>query len=73
MGEGIAIIDIKENNNIKIVFYKLLTKAPFVIEEIITQTDHMSKLHPESVNTIRMTTILTGNKNTADDVHICYL
>lgn len=70
MGEGISIIDVKEHDNIQFLFEALLKKAPCLIEEIIIQTDHMSKLHPASVNTIRMTTILTGHKNSAENVHI---
>lgn len=70
MGEGIWIIDVKGHDNIQSLFEALLKKAPCLIEEIIVQTDQMSRLHPQSVNTVRINTILTGKKKTGYEVHI---
>lgn len=44
----------------KEVFHGLLEKTPCVLEELINQADGMAKFHPESVNTIRYATFLTG-------------
>ena len=57
-GIGIKIIDSKGKDE-KILFQKLLGKYPkgFVIEELIIQHPDMRKLHPQSVNTLRVPTI----------------
>lgn len=70
LGEGVSVMHIKEINNIKRLFRELLKKAPFIMEEIIVQNNHMSEFHPQSVNTVRVTTILTGNETTGYEVHL---
>ncbi|MBN1365701.1 MAG: hypothetical protein JW976_12905 [Syntrophaceae bacterium] len=70
LGEGISVIDTQKEKNAENLFQRLLMKAPFIIEELIVQDDRMSKFHPQSVNTVRVTTILTGRKNTEYEVHI---
>lgn len=47
--------------------YKWATEKGVIIEELIKQGKEMSVLHPESINSIRFTTIMTGNQ-----VHIWY-
>lgn len=46
-------------------FEKTIAEGAFVVEEVICQAEPMASLHPESLNTLRVSTILHDN-----DVHI---
>lgn len=58
-GRGISIIDSKEYDNKQFLYTKLLTEHPHgcIIEELVIQNNEMGKIHPSSVNTIRISTI----------------
>lgn len=57
-GRGIQIIDSTEPPCLKTFFLELLKEQKrFVVEELIVQAAEMAKLHPASVNTVRVPTI----------------
>lgn len=64
-GEGICIerspLDDEERRK---VFGKLLQRGRCTIEEVIEQGEEMAALHPDSVNTIRITTYVDEGKTT---------
>lgn len=47
--------------------YDFLKTNNLYVEDLIIQHDKMSKLHPESINTVRVTTLLKDN-----EVHVMY-
>lgn len=64
-GNGIQIIKTKDMaGNAQEIYNNLLQKyaGKFLIEEIIEQVSEMAKLHPYSVNTIRIPTIRTKDE-----------
>ena len=67
-GIGIKIVDCTDKDY-RQVFNKLLREYPegFVVEELIIQSKEMAKLHPQSVNTLRITTIRFENR--VDIIH----
>lgn len=62
-GYGIQIVN-RDKCNPKRQLKELLTKYKngFVIEEFIIQSEELSQLHPESVNTLRMPTVLFADR-----------
>ncbi len=58
-GHGIEKIKIADYDNL---FSYLVEKNLTVIEELVNQHDLINKLHPYSVNTLRMITIFDGDK-----------
>ena len=58
-GRGIQIIDIRQEFN---AFERLLEMNPkgFIAEELIKQDESLSKLHPTSINTLRINTVNFG-------------
>lgn len=66
-GEGVKIFKTEECGGVDGII-KSLTKIretnpfPFIIEEIVTQDDRIKILHPDSLNTCRITTINCGNE-----------
>ena len=62
-GEGIQIIrNIKTRKDMDNAWHKLEAILPFVVEELLEQDEVMSSLNPSSVNTVRISTVLTGNE-----------
>lgn len=59
-GKGVKKVHISSVDT-RVFFYAELSKGPFMVEEIIEQGKEMSCLHPQSVNTIRIPTIVCGN------------
>ena len=59
-GKGIYIEKNDTDDN-QTVFERALSKGPVVIEELIQQVPEMSAIHPESLNTVRIPTLLTRN------------
>ena len=55
-GKGIEIITTNKNNRKKI-FNELLDNKQLLIEELAIQCDTLKKIHPTSVNTLRVVTI----------------
>jgi len=56
-GKGIEIIDTKDKN-IHELYETLILNQQLLIEEVAIQTKEMSDLHPDSINTIRVVTLL---------------
>lgn len=61
-GRGIEKLNVKDYKNTKEMFKYIKSKKFGVAEEIVIQHDGMAKLHPNSVNCIRVQTIVTNNK-----------
>lgn len=64
-GDGIKIIHNATVDDIKALLQKY--SVGFVMEELIHQGDEMAALHPQSVNTVRITTYRSG-----DEIHIIH-
>ncbi len=60
-GHGIEKIILKDYPNKKELYNYLLNKKLLIVEEIIKQHDKLNEIYPESVNTIRLITILHNN------------
>ena len=74
-GVGIELVEIKKQD-LSELFNQLLEKKQFLLEEVATQCSEISKLHPTSINTLRVVTlkgkvvtayIRIGNKNKVVD------
>ncbi len=59
-GKGVKLYNTAEKNKDEL-WENLKNKVPFVMEEPIEQGNELAIFHPQSVNTIRIVTILTGN------------
>ena len=59
---GVKAIKLTPETDIKELFTQLLQTKLRVFEEPIQQCQEMSSLNPESVNTVRLATLLTGDK-----------
>lgn len=68
LGKGVRLIDASKNK--EAVWSELCDSAPFVVEEPIKQGAAMAALHPHSVNTLRISTILTGSGNETYKVNV---
>lgn len=55
-GKNVEIIDVTKKNK-KEVYQNLQTNKQFLLEEIAIQCDEIGKLHPYSINTIRVVTL----------------
>ena len=58
-GNGINIIKYEKEDNE--ILYKKLKKQHVIVEEVLTQCDELKKFNPESVNTLRVVTIVVDN------------
>ena len=56
-GKGIVRIDCSKKETAEEIFNEQIKKGPFLLEEMIIQDPEMAKFHPQSVNTIRYTTL----------------
>ncbi len=63
-GIGISIIDIDENTDVKALYQKLLRDNTPLLEEVIVQSQKMNELAPYTVDTIRIISVLNGDKVT---------
>lgn len=61
-GIGIKIVSVQENTDIRWLFQQLIEEyeGKCFAEELIVQVPLLSKLHPQSVNTVRVPTFLIG-------------
>lgn len=59
-GKGVFIEKSSEEND-EAVFRKVIANGPVVIEELVKQVSELSRLHPQSLNTVRITTIKKAN------------
>ena len=57
-GKGVRKIDVTKYNN-KDLYKELMSNETFLIEEVAKQHKDVSKLHPASVNTIRIVTLIS--------------
>lgn len=60
-GKGIEKIDIKNYNSIDALYKYLTDNHNFELEEEIEQHEDVSKIYPDSINTVRIVTILKDN------------
>lgn len=58
VGNGIEKIDMRNRNDIKEVYDKLLLNKQFLVEEYLLQHPKLNALYPESVNSVRVITFL---------------
>lgn len=65
MGHGVEKFESKEIENVEAFVAKRLENRQFLFEEYFIQHPELSRLYPDSVNTIRMITFFDGK-----DVHI---
>ena len=65
-GKGIEIIRLEDKNPKELYDFLVETNRPLV-EEVLEQNDEMSKLYPDSVNTLRIVTVVS-DKGTASVV-----
>ena len=62
-GKGVMLIDNTDNSiNTMQLFKQLLTNGGGIIEEYVDQDKRMSVYHPNSVNTVRLTTFCSRDK-----------
>ena len=66
-GKDIRKIDIKDVNNIKNLYMRLVGKKQLLIEECVKQHKKMNELFPTSVNTLRIVTAYKNKK-----VHVLF-
>lgn len=66
-GKGIKIYKKKEFTSV-VELYSMLKNKNGIVEELIVQSDDLGKLHPNSVNTIRIPQVITST----GDVEIFY-
>lgn len=59
-GEGVEKIEIKENSELKEIYEKCCAEN-LIAEEVLTQEASIERIHPSSVNTVKITTIWYGN------------
>lgn len=59
-GKGVEKYEIDEESNIKALFNTLLIRKQLLVEECITQHEEVSKLYPDSVNSLRLFTFFDG-------------
>lgn len=55
-GKGVEILKVNKSNS-KEIYNNLLTTKRYLVEEIAIQCDEISKLHPSSINTLRIVTL----------------
>ena len=55
-GKGVELIDTK-NKDLKELYNELYTTNRILVEEIVEQCDEINKLHPDSINTLRVVTL----------------
>jgi glutathione synthase/RimK-type ligase-like ATP-grasp enzyme len=56
-GKGVELIELKKQN-IKKLYNNLIENKQFLVEEVATQCQKINELHPESINTVRVVTLL---------------
>lgn len=61
-GTNIEKINISDISDVKLTYDNLIKNGQLLIEDYIIQHEEMSKLYPESVNTLRIVTITKNNK-----------
>lgn len=55
-GKGVELIDTKDRG-LKELYNELYTTNRILIEEVVKQCDEINKLHPDSINTLRVVTL----------------
>ena len=55
-GKGVEIIELKESLTPEAIWYQTINRIPFLAEELICQSQEISKFYPHSVNTVRYNT-----------------
>lgn len=60
-GKGIEKIDTTKHNSLDELYNYLAENHNFELEEVIKQHEEVSKIYPDSINTVRVVTILKDN------------
>jgi hypothetical protein len=68
-GIGVRILDTATSTPEQI-YGLVIQQAPCVLEELIRQSDEMGKFNPTSVNTVRITTLVTKSNPSKDDIFL---
>ncbi len=63
-GHGILKLEANKEQTPDVLFKKNESRLPFLLEELIIQDPDMAKFHPESINTIRYSTLYNEGKLT---------
>lgn len=66
-GKGIRIVDIRDYHTLHEAFAEIRSMGTTVLEELIVQDPKMAKLHPNSVNTVRIPVVKSAKTG---EVHI---
>lgn len=61
-GINSGLVKLEQKTDLKSLLNDLLKIGPFVLEEAIQQCSEMASFNPDSVNTVRLTTLLTGDR-----------
>lgn len=69
MGHGVRIESIHDYDSLEDAF-NAYHKNGVVLEEIIKQHPRMAELHPQSVNTLRIPTVVTKDERGNEEVHL---
>lgn len=62
LGSNISVVNVKENDNIKDLFFYALQYGGCIIEEYLTQDPVFAAFNESSLNTIRLTTVYDNGK-----------
>lgn len=62
MGRGVEVVKYTEGMDLKRYLASKLRSGPQIIEEVIEQHSEMERLHPDSLNTIRIQTVLSDGQ-----------
>lgn len=60
-GHGVQILSVSTENSADDLFNVSISKGSFVVEELIKQGDEMDSLHPQSINSVRVSTFVLNN------------
>lgn len=66
-GRGAKIIDVRDYHTLREVFAEIRSMGTAILEELIVQDPEMAKLHPDSVNTVRIPVVKSAKTG---EVHI---
>ena len=61
-GKGVEKIDLADYENANVVYEFLINNNFMLIEELIIQKDELNNLHPQSINDVRLVTVLKDDK-----------
>ena len=60
-GHGVQILSVSSSDSAEDLFNIAISKGSFVVEELIKQGNEMASLHPQSINSVRISTFVLNN------------